>query len=519
MQWGGHPSIIGRVKRDVLQNQLKIAASVKGYKFTAVLFFLLLFVIVMNYFILFHTMIESFIIIISMNIVIYFIYKAIIEGNLKGSYYSSYRSNDKFQGTNNKRTEILKNPQQGETFLEKVLNSLGEGIIVINKSHEIIYYNDKYIERFQIPRELLENKNYKKIHQYIAEFLIEPEEFIEYIEKVYSSYGDFSKEFNLKDGRTILRYISPLEVNNWEGWVVSARDITEEKSDKGFQETIAERERQLEENQKQTQFTLDFYTNFSHELKTPINIISAIGNILKNEIENDSPKCQEYLDMLNQNCNRLIRNINNSIDLNKMEAGYFQLFPQGCNIVEIVEDITLSVVPYTKEKNIDLIFDTDVEEMITKVDINAVERILLNLLSNAIKFTQSGGQIQVIMKKLGKELEISIVDTGIGIGEDKLEHIFERFHQEDRSLEYNPRGSGIGLYLVKRLVEMQGGRILVHSKVQKGSVFQVILPIVEVSLQEEIIDYQSLSMHKLGYREMTNIEISDVSLNKNVGVR
>lgn len=302
-----------------------------------------------------------------------------------------------------------------------------------------------------------------------------------------------------------------------KGWVVSARDITQEKLNKELRETIGKR--RLEENQKQIQFTLDFYTNFSHELKTPVNIISAIGHILKNEIGNDSPKCQEYLNILNQNCNRLIRNINNSIDLNKMEVGYFQLSLQGCNIVEIVEDITLSVVPYTEEKNIDLIFDTDVEEIITKVDINAMERILLNLLSNAIKFTEPRGQIQVIMKELGKELEISVIDTGIGIREDKLEYIFERFHQEDRSLEYNPRGSGIGLYLVKRLVEIQGGRILVRSKVEEGSVFQVILPIIEVNPQEKIIDYRSLSMYKLGYHEATNIELSDVSLNKNVGVR
>ncbi len=516
-QWEGH-SPIG-VKSNVSRNQFKITTSVKGYKFIAALLFLLLFVIPMRNYTSFHTIIKSLMGIISFNIVTYFIYKAIIEGNLKGPYYSSYRSNDKFQRRNKKRKGPQKNLQQKEVILQKVLNSLEEGIIVINENYEIIHYNDKYMEMFQIPRKLLENKNYKKINQYIAKLLIEPEEFIEYVEKVYSSYGDFSKEFNLKDGRTILRYTSPFEAYNMKGWVVSARDITQERVDKELRETIGERERRLEENQKQTQFTLDFYTNFSHELKTPINIISAVGHILKNEIGNDLPKCQEYLDILNQNCNRLIRNINNSIDLNKMEVGYFQLSPQDCNIVEIIEDITLSVVPYTEEKNIDLIFDTDVEEMITKVDITAMERILLNLLSNAIKFTEPGGKIQVIMKESGKELEISVVDTGIGIGKDKLEYIFERFHQEDRSLEYNPRGSGIGLYLVKRLVEMQGGRILVHSKVEEGSVFQVILPIIEVSPQEEIIDYQSLSMHKLGYREVTNIELSDVSLNKNVSVR
>lgn len=172
IRWEGHPPI--GVKSNVSRNQLKITTGVKVYKFAATLLFLLLFVIAMRNYTSFHTIIKSLMGIISFNIVTYFIYKAIIEGNLKGPYYSSYRSNDKFQRRNKKRKGPQKNLQQKEVILQKVLNSLEEGIIVINENHEIIHYNDKYIEMFQIPRELLENKNYKKLNQYIAELLIEP---------------------------------------------------------------------------------------------------------------------------------------------------------------------------------------------------------------------------------------------------------------------------------------------------------------------------------------------------------
>src|SRR5699024_3227403 len=152
--------------------------------------------------------------------------------------------------------------------------------------------------------------------------------------------------------------------------------------------------------------------------------------------------------------------------------GYFQMDQKNCNIIEIIEDITLSVLPYTEEKNIRLIFDTNIEEKIVKVDINVMERILLNLLSNAIKFTPSGGMIQVLVEDFGQEVEIVVMDNGIGIKESKLEDIFKRFHQGDRSLEFNPGGSGVGLYLVKKLVEMQGGKIYVHSELGSGSTFQ-----------------------------------------------
>ncbi|RBP38702.1 MASE3 domain-containing sensor histidine kinase [Garciella nitratireducens] len=449
----------------------------------------------------------------------YFIYKMILQVKSNKVYISIYKRNMRIQKEIKKRMIMQQNLQKKEIILQKVLNSLEEGIIILDENSEIIHYNEKYVKMFEIPKKVLKKQNFKEINQYISKFFINPKEFIEYIQKGSHCHGNYSQEFSLKDGRIILKESMSFEVYNMKGWVIKTRDITQEKLEKKLEESMGEKEKQLQKNKEQTQFTLDFYTNFSHELKTPINIISAVGHILKKEIGNNSPKCQEYLQILNQNCNRLIRNINNSIDLNKMKAGYFQLNPQICNIVEVVEDITLSVVPYVEEKEIDLVFDTDVEEIITKIDINAIERILLNLLSNAIKFTGVGGQIQVVMKHMEKELEITVSDTGIGIRQDKIEHIFERYHQEDSSLKYNPRGNGIGLYLVKKLVEIQGGRIFAHSKVNEGSTFEIILPIIEVVSEKERKDSKSLCMHKLDYHEVASIELSDISSNKDINVR
>ena len=178
-----------------------------------------------------------------------------------------------------------------------------------------------------------------------------------------------------------------------------------------------------------------------------------------------------------QNCYRLLRLVNNLIDITKIDSDHFDLNPAKCNIVEIVEAITQSVVEYARMKEIDMVFDTEEEEMLLVCDLDSIERIILNLLSNAIKFTPEGGNIQVSLKKYKSCVQISVRDTGIGICKDKLEVIFERFKQVDNLMTRKHEGSGIGLSLVKLLTELHGGKVHVYSEYQKGSEFIVELPI------------------------------------------
>jgi signal transduction histidine kinase len=138
------------------------------------------------------------------------------------------------------------------------------------------------------------------------------------------------------------------------------------------------------------------------------------------------------------------------------------------------------VVEFAKRKNIELIFDTEVEEMFLACDPDMMERIMLNLLSNAIKFTGDGGQIQVCVLDLGENIEIRIKDSGVGIPQDKLNKIFDRFVQVDKSLSRNCEGSGIGLSLAKSLIEMQEGSIEVQSQDGIGSEFAITLPVKTV---------------------------------------
>lgn len=255
-----------------------------------------------------------------------------------------------------------------------------------------------------------------------------------------------------------------------------------------------------------------FLANISHELRTPLNIMFGSTQLIKHYLDNDEVLDREKIDskakIQIQNCYRLIRLVNNLIDITKIDSGNFTLSISTCNIIEVVEAIVTSVVEYAKLKNIEVIFDTDVEEVILACDLDSIERIVLNLLSNAIKFTPEDGSIFVNISTLHDLIEIRVKDSGIGIPEDKQQMIFERFKQVDNLLTRCSEGSGIGLSLVKSLVEIHGGSIQVKSEHLKGSEFIVKLPINSVK-DEHNIEKTSMN-NNINVIEKIDIEFSDI---------
>ena len=135
------------------------------------------------------------------------------------------------------------------------------------------------------------------------------------------------------------------------------------------------------------------------------------------------------MNSIRQNCYRLLRLVNNIIDISKMDYGYYNIELGNYNIISVVEDITMSILEYVNNKGIELIFDTEVEEEIIACDPDKIERIILNLLSNAIKYTKDGGKIYVSVEKDDENVYISVKDNGIGMPEKKLLTIFERYTQ------------------------------------------------------------------------------------------
>ncbi|EQB86441.1 hypothetical protein M918_14200 [Clostridium sp. BL8] len=221
-------------------------------------------------------------------------------------------------------------------------------------------------------------------------------------------------------------------------------------------------------------------------------------------------KFKYYFSIMNQNSLRLLRLINNLIDTTKVEGGYLNLNLCNDDIVYTIEEISQSVAEYIKTHEITLIFDTEVEEKIMAFDEEKIERIILNILSNSIKFTPKNGTIFVNIYDKEDFIEISIRDTGIGIPKDKLDFIFQRFAQVDKSITRQNEGSGIGLALVKSLVEMHGGWISANSEINKGSEFIITLPVKVLSEEEQKNNIISKEVAKSKYEERLYIEFSDI---------
>ena len=279
---------------------------------------------------------------------------------------------------------------------------------------------------------------------------------------------------------------------NLVGIIVTGRDVTHR--------------REIEKMQQ------EFFANISHELRTPLNLIfgslQLIKSVEKEALEKRN-SLNKYIDIIDQNSKRLLKLVDNLIDSTRMKCGYYEYKPKNYDIVSFVENISMSVADFAKQNNIDLIFDTDVEEKIMAFDLEKLERIMLNLLSNSIKYNKAQGQIEVLLNDCNDTFVIRVKDTGVGIPSDKLMYIFERFRQVENRFNKSTEGSGIGLSLVKDLIEIQGGTIEVKSELGVGSEFIIKLP-VKILSDDSNIDkvYFNNDYHDLVKR--MNIEFSDI---------
>ncbi|MDU1320360.1 MAG: ATP-binding protein [Clostridium botulinum] len=284
-------------------------------------------------------------------------------------------------------------------------------------------------------------------------------------------------------------------------------DITSKIQVEKLEQDVKKNIELLNESREYNKLITEFLSNISHELKTPLNVIFTAVQLLGfYEKDVDYEKQDKYLKLIKQNCYRLMKLINNLLDTTKLDSGYLKLNLVNYNIVSLIEEITLSVTSYAESKGINIIFDTNVEEKIIAVDTDKIERIILNLLSNSIKFTNPGGNIFVNIKDSGEYVYIHVKDTGVGIPSDKLESIFERFFQIDKTLKKNKEGTGIGLHLVKSFVEMHKGEVTITSELGKGTEFIIKLPAIvcNKNIESKNIIYEANI-------ERINMEFSDIT--------
>ena len=234
-----------------------------------------------------------------------------------------------------------------------------------------------------------------------------------------------------------------------------------------YQTTRQQTESLLELNKQKT----EFFQNVSHEFRTPLTL--TIGP-LETAVSQGKGISLEQAKISLRNSKRLLRLVNQLLDLHRLDAKRMQPNFHPCNLVEAIEQIVETFRPHCHKKG--LIIKTKLEPCSqVYVDLEKFDKVIYNLLSNAMKFTRPGGRIEVGLSSVGNFVQFKVKDTGIGIAPSHLQHLFERFHQVEGSVDRSHEGSGLGLALVKELVELHRGQVNVESVLNQGTTFTVWL--------------------------------------------
>ena len=269
--------------------------------------------------------------------------------------------------------------------------------------------------------------------------------------------------------------------------LVIIRDITERKKielelikhREKLEEMVAERTAELEVANERL-LELDrmksmFLASMSHELRTPLNSIIGFTGLLLMEMAGElNPEQRRQLEMVKSSSNHLLELINDILDISKIESGKVSLAIESFDIVEVADDIIKTVKPIADHKGLDLIYEGS-ESIPIQSDQRRVKQVLMNLVGNSVKFTDTG-QVKVVLKNEGADV-VQVSDTGIGIKASEQQKLFQPFQQIDMTSTKKYEGTGLGLYLSKKIMDLLHGSISMTSEYGQGSIFTITLPL------------------------------------------
>lgn len=385
--------------------------------------------------------------------------------------------------------------EKEELLFNKMISTIGDYIFIF-KDEKLFYLNNEALEFLGIRnRESILFESMEILYEEILKKQVYSKE-----KKSIDSYEEIIFK-NINGGYSNGEFYTIPFGDNYK--IIIINDITKKNNALRLNKYL--KDKLEEENIKG-----EFFTNICHELRTPINVISSALQLNNLNIENRNIKSIERNNLvIKQNCLRLIRTINNFIDANKISEGQIETNIMVLNVVEVVENILDASSEYISKKKINFVFDPDFEEIFIAIDSEFLERIILNLLSNSVKYGSENGNIYVKIYFEGKDLVIMIENDGIAINYDEQKYIFDKFTKSNKALNRTQEGSGLGLYISKSLMKMQGGDLKVDIYEGHGNRFKLYFYDVDLFKETDRTEH-IFNNNYYNLKERAEIEFSDI---------
>ncbi len=369
-------------------------------------------------------------------------------------------------------------------YSESIINTVRESLIALNQDLRVVSVSRSFYEVFKVnPEETvgqliydLGNKqwNIPKLRELLETILPQKTTFDNY--EVEHDFATIGRRIMLLNARQIQRASGKERII-----LLAIEDITERRDiESGLEKAHEELKGLANELERVARVKSEFLANMSHELRTPLNSINGFSEVLFDETFGQlNEKQKKYVSNVLTSGKHLLLLINQILDMAKVEAGKMKLALSNVSMKNLLNDISMLVADMVSKKKLQMLLEISEDLPNIMADDLKVKEIIFNLLSNAIKFTPEGGKIGMRAKKSGFEIEIVVWDTGVGVAPENMEKIFEGFFRVDTPYSRVTEGTGLGLPLSKKLVELHGGKLAVESKgLNEGVLVRFTLPII-----------------------------------------
>ncbi|MFI5361949.1 MAG: sensor histidine kinase [Elusimicrobiota bacterium] len=365
----------------------------------------------------------------------------------------------------------MRNPagnQQDDLLLELAEHTTGpDGVLIVDAEGRMVSYNKRFVAMWGLSRAVARSGSDDSALRVVVERLVDPQGFLARVQYLYAHRTENSRdEIALKDDRIFERHSSPINDlrGRYLGRIWRFRDITERKrADNIRRETERMREHR------------DYIANVSHELRTPLAAIEGFVETLLNGGIRDRRRRMDFLRTIARHSRRLRHLVDSLIEISHLDVSRGKAPVSTVELKPYLENLARELRPLLRKKRASLRLAVPSGAAVAIDEIH-LSRIVANVVDNAIKFSRSGGIVRVEAKAVGRRIAVAVTDRGVGIAHDDLPRVFERFRRSSTARRHDIKGSGIGLFLVKQLVEENGGTIDVSSREGKGTVVRFTLP-------------------------------------------